>query len=180
MFNRSGRFRIEITEIVGKHSARSHVQREGTRFDLCPSASSSWVRVPVSVQMSCSRAGPPAPLALTMGTQARRGWVCRAGWDRGQWVLPLPAQCSVGMPCLSPVWFGDSAGRLQPCQQHPCHFSRVFAAFLSGWTVCTPGAVLALPGVEGWGGKGETFMETGDLCPLSGGNGGCHGDSFSK
>lgn len=75
---------------------------------------------------------------------------------------------------------GNLGSCLQPCQQHPYRFSRVVAASPSDWTVCTPVAVLALPGVEGWGGKGETFMETGDLCPLGGGNGGCHGDIFSK
>lgn len=36
---------------------------------------------------------------------------------------------------------------------------------------------LGLRDVEG---GGKTFMETGDLCPLCGGNGGCHGDSFPK
>lgn len=39
--------------------------------------------------------------------------------------------------------------------------------------------VLTLAG-EGEGERGETFMETGDLCLVCGGNGGCHGDSFSK
>lgn len=27
---------------------------------------------------------------------------------------------------------------------------------------------------------GGTLMETGDLCPICGGNGGCHGDGCSK
>lgn len=102
MFNGSGRFPFTITEILQKQSAHRHLQREGTQFDFCPSPSSTCVRVPVL--MSCCRAGPPAHLALTVGTQAGRGWICHARRGRGGWVLLLPAHCTVGMPCLSPVW----------------------------------------------------------------------------
>lgn len=50
---------------------------------------------------SAAEQGPPAHLALAVGTQAGRGWICHAGWGRGEWVLLLPAHCTVGMPCLS-------------------------------------------------------------------------------
>lgn len=46
---------------------------------------------------------------------------------------------------------------------------------------CVPlGLCRQFPGWRDQEGGGETFMETGDLCPLGGGNRGCHGDSFSK
>lgn len=94
MFNGSSRFRIKITEIKRKRSTHSHVRREGTHFDLCPSPSSMWVRVPASVQMSCSRAGPPCPSGTGHGDTGRE---------------------RVDLPC----WVGQrGVGAAAPCTLH--------------------------------------------------------------
>lgn len=121
----------------------------------------------------------PARLALTVGHRREEGGFAMLGGAEGSGCCCSLHTAPWGCPAFLQCGLRDSGGCWQLGQQHPCCFC-VVAASLSAWTVCTPGAVLALPGVEGLGGKGETFMETGDLCPFSGGNGGCHGDSFSK
>jgi len=113
---------------------------------------------PASVPKSCSRAWPP----------------CVHRTDRGDTGLETMGSlcCGDALAASSVAW-----GTLEAVGSR---FLSVPAASAASQATCASGAVLALPGAEGWGGSGETFMETGDLCPLSGGNGGCHGDSFSK
>lgn len=175
VFNGSGRFRFTITEIMGKQSTQSHVHRERMHFHLCPSPSSTWLCCPNVLQQSPSH----AHLALTVGERQEEGGFAMLGGAEGNGCCCSLHTALWGCPAFLQGGRRDSGGCLQLCQQHPCLFC-VIATSPLPWTVCTPGAVLALPGMEGLGGKGETFMETGDLCPFGGGNWGCHGDSFSK
>lgn len=118
--------------------------------------------------------GCPARVTLTMGMQAGRQWGCLAG----------VGQRGVGAAGPCTLHYGDALassdmalGPLEAFCPTP-HLPPLILA-LAG----PPAPLgLALPGLEGWGGRGKTktFMETDDLCPLGGGNGGCHGDSFSK
>lgn len=109
MCNGSGPFPFTITEIIGKQTPTGTCRGRGHILIL------SWSQQHGS-QGACvclnvlqhngirTQDQPPAHLALAVGTQARGGWICHARKGRGEWVLLLPAHCTLGMPCLSPVW----------------------------------------------------------------------------